>query len=99
MSIDLDSLRWSDSENKVKTINFEKKEKQEVKITAPVPVKKEPYTPPSQTSNYNSVSKPVGVEEKVEEQAEFDNLAKLQNNLNNALEMMDNVVMKGYLTK
>ena len=99
MSIDLDSLRWSDSENKVKTINFEKKEKQEVKITAPVPVKKAPYTLPSQTSNYNSVSKPVGVEEKVEEQAEFDNLAKLQNNLNNALEMIDNVVMKGYLTK
>ena len=87
--------KWNDDSD----YTFEKKEKQEVKITAPVPVKKAPYMPPPQTSNYNSVYKPVVVEEQLEEKAEFDNLAKLQNNLNNSLKIIDDEVMKGYLTK
>lgn len=63
------------------------------KSNAIVPVKKNTYSP-TPTSTI-----PIKKEEKQEDQNKFDNLAKLQNNLNNALKIIDNDVMKGYLTK
>ena len=87
--------KWNDDSD----YTFEKKEKQEAKITPLMTVKRTPYMPPSQTFNSVQVYKPVVKAEVIEEENRFDNLAKLQNNLNNALKIIDDEVMKGYLTK